>query len=65
MARVKVYNDAGMAERTGTGVFARAVMTENPLLPVEEEGRLNDPDLREKSMPARRGRPKDELHLKR
>lgn len=47
MARVKVYNDAGMAERTGTGVFARAVMTENPLLPVEEEGRLNDPDLRD------------------
>ena len=47
MARVKVYNDTGMAERIGTGVFARAVMTENPLLPVEEEGRLNDPDLRD------------------
>lgn len=47
MARVKVYNDTGMPERTGTGVFAHAVMTENPLLPVEEEGRLNDPDLRD------------------
>ena len=47
MTRVKVYNDSGMSERTGTGVFARAVMTENPLLPVEEEGRLNDPDLRD------------------
>ena len=47
MARVKVYNEAGMPERAGTGVFAHAVMTGNPLLPVEEEGRLNDPDLRD------------------
>lgn len=47
MARVKVYNAAGMPERTGTGIFARELMKANPLLPVEEEGRLNDADLRD------------------
>jgi len=31
-----------MAERTGTGMFPRAVMECSPLLPLEEEGRLND-----------------------
>jgi uncharacterized protein YbgA (DUF1722 family) len=47
MSRVKLYNDSGMAERSGVGVFAQAVMSANPLLPVEEEGRLNDADLRD------------------
>ena len=47
MTRVKVYNDKGMPERTGTGLFAREIMKANPLLPVEEEGRLNDADLRD------------------
>jgi uncharacterized protein YbgA (DUF1722 family)/uncharacterized protein YbbK (DUF523 family) len=47
MARVKVYNAKGMPERVGTGLFAREVMKANPLLPVEEEGRLNDADLRD------------------
>ena len=47
MARVKVYNDKGMPQRDGVGIFARAVQQANPLLPVEEEGRLNDPVLRE------------------
>lgn len=47
MERVKVYNDKGMPQREGTGIFARAVQEANPLLPVEEEGRLNDPVLRE------------------
>ena len=47
MERVKVYNDKGMPQRDGTGIFARAVQKANPLLPVEEEGRLNDPVLRE------------------
>ena len=47
MERVKVYNDKGMAERTGTGLFAREIMKAHPLLPVEEEGRLNDADLRD------------------
>ena len=47
MQRVKVYGDSGMAQRDGTGIFAHAVQQANPLLPVEEEGRLNDPVLRE------------------
>jgi uncharacterized protein YbgA (DUF1722 family)/uncharacterized protein YbbK (DUF523 family) len=47
MERVKVYNDTGMPQRDGAGIFARAVQEANPLLPVEEEGRLNDPGLRE------------------
>jgi uncharacterized protein YbbK (DUF523 family) len=44
---VKVYNEHGMAHRTGTGMFPRAVMNRFPLLPLEEEGRLNDMPLRE------------------
>jgi uncharacterized protein YbgA (DUF1722 family)/uncharacterized protein YbbK (DUF523 family) len=47
MERVKVYNESGMASHSGVGVFARAFMDHFPLLPVEEEGRLNDPGLRE------------------
>jgi hypothetical protein len=44
---VKVYNEHGMAERNGTGLFPRVVMNRFPLLPLEEEGRLNDMPLRE------------------
>jgi len=47
MARVKVYDDAGSPSRVGRGVFAEALLTRFPHLPVEEEGRLNDPRLRE------------------
>jgi uncharacterized protein YbgA (DUF1722 family)/uncharacterized protein YbbK (DUF523 family) len=47
MARVKVYSEKGMPRRDGSGIFARAVQELNPLLPVEEEGRLNDSVLRE------------------
>jgi uncharacterized protein YbgA (DUF1722 family)/uncharacterized protein YbbK (DUF523 family) len=47
MERVKVYNEKGMAEKNGVGIFARALMARLPLLPVEEEGRLQDIDLRE------------------
>lgn len=47
MERVKVYNDKGMPERSGTGLFAREIIEAHPLLPVEEEGRLNDADLRD------------------
>lgn len=46
MARVKVYGTAG-ARPEGRGVFARTVMDQFPCLPVEEEGRLGDPGLRE------------------
>jgi uncharacterized protein YbgA (DUF1722 family)/uncharacterized protein YbbK (DUF523 family) len=45
--RVKVYNEHGMAQRNGTGMFPQAVMNRFPLLPLEEEGRLNDMPLRE------------------
>ncbi len=47
MARVKVYSEAGMANTTGIGIFARLFMEYFPHLPVEEDGRLNDPVLRE------------------
>lgn len=47
MERVRVYNHKGMAERRGRGLFARALLERFPLLPVEEEGRLNDDVLRE------------------
>ena len=47
MERVKVYGAPGKSPRMGQGLFARAVMRAHPLLPCEEEGRLNDPSLRE------------------
>ncbi|MBN1934916.1 MAG: DUF523 and DUF1722 domain-containing protein [Anaerolineae bacterium] len=45
--RVRVYNEHGMAERVGVGMFAGQVARRFPLLPLEEEGRLNDARLRE------------------
>jgi len=47
MERVKVYNDKGMPVKKGVGLFARVFMEHFPLLPVEDEGRLHDPKLRE------------------
>ncbi len=47
MERVKVYDAKGMPAKTGVGIFARMFMQHFPLLPVEEEGRLHDPQLRE------------------
>ncbi|MEZ5528863.1 MAG: DUF523 and DUF1722 domain-containing protein [Porticoccaceae bacterium] len=47
MERVKVYNDKNMPHPEGSGIFARELMAGFPLLPVEEEGRLGDPALRE------------------
>jgi len=46
MERVKVYTERGV-QKSGVGIFARAFMDRFPLLPVEEEGRLHDPVLRE------------------
>lgn len=43
----KVYTDNGVHQKRRGGIFASAVMAENPNLPVEEGGRLNDPVLRE------------------
>lgn len=45
--RVKVYDEKGNARKTGSGLFAAAFMRRFPLVPVEEEGRLNDVHLRE------------------
>ncbi len=47
MERVKVYSEGGMPSKSGVGLFARIFMEHFPLLPVEEEGRLHDPKLRE------------------
>lgn len=48
MERVKVYDKtSGIPAMDGIGEFARVVMALWPDLPVEEEGRLNDPVLRE------------------
>jgi uncharacterized protein YbgA (DUF1722 family)/uncharacterized protein YbbK (DUF523 family) len=47
MERVRVYGGGGMPARRGRGIFADAFMRAFPQLPVEEEGRLNDPVLRE------------------
>ena len=47
MERVKVYTDQGMPVMRGVGLFARAFKDHFPLLPVEDEGRLHDPVLRE------------------
>jgi uncharacterized protein YbgA (DUF1722 family)/uncharacterized protein YbbK (DUF523 family) len=47
MERVKIYYGKGEPSKTGVGLFAREFMRHFPLLPVEEEGRLHDPGLRE------------------
>jgi uncharacterized protein YbgA (DUF1722 family)/uncharacterized protein YbbK (DUF523 family) len=47
MERVRVYDGNGAPTRDGVGLFASALMQAMPWLPVEEEGRLNDPMLRE------------------
>ena len=47
MERVKVKAHAAPGKRDGRGLFAEALMRHMPALPVEEEGRLNDAQLRE------------------
>jgi uncharacterized protein YbgA (DUF1722 family)/uncharacterized protein YbbK (DUF523 family) len=48
MERVKTYDGEGRPGRSdGVGVYAREIMLAHPNLPVEEEGRLHDPGLRE------------------
>lgn len=48
MERVKVYQDNGNPLKGGgAGLFARALAEARPDLPIEEDGRLNDPVLRE------------------
>lgn len=46
--RVKVYqNNGAPAAKNGRGIYANAFCSARPDLPVEEDGRLNDPVLRE------------------
>lgn len=47
VGRVRVFNRHGMPSRNGVGLFAKAVRERFPLLPVEDEGRLCDPVLRD------------------
>lgn len=44
--RVKLYRDTG-PRKDGVGLFAQALGDRFPFLPMEEEGRLNDPALRD------------------
>lgn len=47
MTRVRTYTDRGNPAPSDRGLFAAGLMDALPLLPVEEEGRLCDPRLRE------------------
>jgi uncharacterized protein YbgA (DUF1722 family)/uncharacterized protein YbbK (DUF523 family) len=48
MERVKVYEkEAAPANKRGTGLYTAQLIKERPELPIEEEGRLMDPGLRE------------------
>ena len=46
LERVRVHRDNGVT-RTGRGLFAQALIDAFPNLPVEDEGRLHDPKLRD------------------
>jgi len=47
MERVRVYRGKALHHKRGRGLFAAGLMERVPGLPVEEDGRLNDPILRE------------------
>jgi uncharacterized protein YbgA (DUF1722 family)/uncharacterized protein YbbK (DUF523 family) len=47
MERVKVYHANGNPNASAKGIFAKALAQNHPSLPIEEEGRLCDPMLRE------------------
>ena len=48
MERVKIYSPEGNAlPAMGVGAFAKEIMQADPLLPCEENGRLNDAQIRE------------------
>lgn len=46
MARVRIYEAQGV-QKTGVGLFTRILLEQMPWLPVEEDGRLQDAQLRE------------------
>jgi uncharacterized protein YbgA (DUF1722 family) len=47
MERVTVYDTHTVPSRSGRGLFAAALGARLPFLPVEEEGRLSDPRIRD------------------
>jgi uncharacterized protein YbgA (DUF1722 family)/uncharacterized protein YbbK (DUF523 family) len=47
MYRVKVFQEDGRPAKTGSGIFAGMFKRRFPLYPVEDEGRLHDPEIRE------------------
>lgn len=47
MERVKVYDAHGRPAPSGRGIFAATLLERFPGLPIEEEGRLSDPRLRD------------------
>ncbi len=47
MRGIKIYRDSARPVLSGTGLFAAAFMKRFPLMPVEDEGGLHDPGLRE------------------
>lgn len=44
---VRIYDKNGVPKKSGQGFFSKCVIDSMPFLPVEEEGRLNDPRIRE------------------
>jgi len=47
LQHVPVFGESGQASGEGRGLFAQALMEKFPVLPIEEEGRLLDPRVRE------------------
>ncbi|MEZ6020282.1 MAG: DUF523 and DUF1722 domain-containing protein [Planctomycetota bacterium] len=47
LARLPIWKDGQKTSKDGVGFFTRALQQADPLLPIEEEGRLHDPVLRE------------------
>ena len=47
LTSAKVYSDKGHPIAKGPGMFTKALRDNNPLLPIEENGRLNDTGIRE------------------
>ena len=47
MQRIEVHSENGAPRREGRGLFAQCLRARHPALPVEEEDRLQDPQLRE------------------
>jgi len=47
LSRVKIYDLQGLLSQPGQGIFSEALSRAYPNMPVEEEGRLNNPELKD------------------